>query len=116
MDTKCLQAMLQEFADVRDWDKFHNPKNLAIALAVEVGEVLELFQWLSEADAADVRINEQLKARVSEELADVAIYLLRLADKSGVDLDAAIAEKILSNGKKYPVDRVFGSAKKYTEY
>jgi NTP pyrophosphatase (non-canonical NTP hydrolase) len=116
MDIKALQRALQEFADARAWDQFHNPKNLAMALSVEAGEVVEIFQWLSEDAAARVADNEELKQRVAEELADVALYLVRLADKTGIDLDASIQAKLIKNGEKYPPDQVYGSAKKYTEY
>jgi dCTP diphosphatase len=116
MDIKALQATLQEFADARGWDQFHGPKNLAMALSVEASELLEIFQWLSDDDASQIADHEVSKQRVAEELADVAIYLLRLADKVGVDLEASIGAKIVKNGEKYPAELVYGSAKKYTEY
>jgi len=116
MDIKALQVVLQNFADARAWDKFHNPKNLAMALSVEASELLEIFQWLSDDAASRVAEDEIIKQRIAEELADVALYLLRLADKVGVDLEASIQDKILKNGEKYPAEKVYGSAKKYTEY
>ena len=116
MDIEALQSVLQDFADARAWDQFHSPKNLAMALSVEASELLEIFQWLSDDAASRVSEDEVAKQRVAEELADVAIYLLRLADKVGIDLEASIYAKILKNGEKYPAERVYGSVKKYTEY
>jgi NTP pyrophosphatase (non-canonical NTP hydrolase) len=116
MDIEALQATLQDFADARSWDGFHTPKNLAMALSVEASELLEIFQWLSEDAASRIAEDKVAKQRVADEIADVAIYLVRLADKVGVDLEAAIQAKILKNGEKYPVELVRGSIKKYTEY
>jgi NTP pyrophosphatase (non-canonical NTP hydrolase) len=108
-----LTARVREFADARDWQQFHSPKNLAAAMTVEAGEVLEHFQWLTEAESESLRA-EKLR-EVELELADVLIYLVRLADRLGVDLIAAAARKIAINAAKYPVDRAKGSNKKYTE-
>ncbi|UPG86403.1 nucleotide pyrophosphohydrolase [Luteibacter aegosomatis] len=116
MDIEGLQVTLREFAEARAWDSFHNPKNLAMALSVEAGELVEIFQWLTDDEAAVVSGNEALKHRVSEELADVMLYLVRLADKTNIDLELAVRQKLVKNAEKYPVDRVYGSAKKYTEY
>lgn len=116
MDIKSIQQSLQRFADERNWEQFHNPKNLAMALSGEAGELLEIFQWLTPEEAASVPVRPELKEKVSEELADIALYLLRLADKVDVDLERAIAEKMKKNADKYPADKVFGSAKKYNEY
>lgn len=109
-----LQGRLAEFAAVRDWDRFHSPKNLAMALAAEAAELLEEFQWLTEEQsrAPDAARLE----RVQLEAADVLIYLLRLADKLGIDLLAAAERKIALNEAKYPADQVRGDARKYTEY
>lgn len=109
-----LQQRLREFARERDWDQFHSPKNLAMALIAESAELVEHFQWLTEAQSAqlpDAKLRE-----VEQELADVFLYLLRLADKLNVDLLAAAAHKIELNARKYPADKVRGSSKKYTEY
>lgn len=116
MDIEALQKVLQDFADARAWDQFHSPKNLAMALSVEASELLEIFQWLNDDAASRIAEDEVAKQRVAEELADVAIYLLRLADKVGVDLEASIQAKIIRNGEKYPADMVYGSVKKYDEY
>ena len=109
-----IKEKLRQFALARDWDQFHSPKNLSMALAGEVGELLELFQWLTEEQSKNLT-REQRKA-VEEEVADVFLYLLRLADRLGVDLLEAAKNKITINEQKYPVDKVKGSSKKYTEY
>jgi NTP pyrophosphatase (non-canonical NTP hydrolase) len=109
-----LRDTLRRFADERDWDQFHSPKNLAIALSVEAAELLEHFQWMSENEST--KLTPEGIAQVRQELADVLLYLVRLADKLDVDLLAAAAEKLAINAKKYPADRVRGSNKKYTEF
>jgi len=108
-----LRNVLRQFASDRDWDKFHSPKNLAIALSVEAAELLEHFQWLSEAESADLSL--ATRVRVREELADVLLYLIRLADKLNVDLAIAAAEKIQINAEKYPVEKARGNRNKYTD-
>ena len=112
-DIERLTARLREFAVQRDWDQFHSPKNLASALVVEAGEVLECFQWLTEQDSTT--LNEHRREMVALELADVLLYLIRLADKLDVDLIAAADRKIAINEKKYPANLARGSSKKYTE-
>jgi dCTP diphosphatase len=108
-----LREQLRRFAAERDWDQFHVPKNLAIALSVEAAELLEHFQWLSEDDSKDLTSGELEKVR--EEMADVLLYLIRLADKLNVDLMDAAVRKIKLNAQKYPVDKARGSNKKYTD-
>ncbi len=108
-----LRDRLREFAAARDWDQFHSPKNLAMALVGEAAEVVEHFQWLTEEQSA--RLAPQDKANVAAELADVLAYLVRLADKLDVDLLAAVTAKMARNEERYPADRVRGSARKYTE-
>jgi len=103
-----LAARLAEFARERDWDQFHSPKNLAMALAGEVGEVLEHFQWLTEGQSRD--LPPDVRDAVALELADVLLYLVRLADQVDVDLGAAAVRKIELNAAKYPADDVRGSA------
>jgi len=110
---EALRDALRQFASERDWNQFHSPKNLAIALSVEAAELLEHFQWMPEADSA-VLAPEQ-HAKVREEVADVLLYLIRLADKLDIDLLPAAAEKIEVNRRKYPVEKARGSSKKYTE-
>ena len=108
-----LRDRLRQFAAERDWDQFHSPKNLAIALSVEASELLEHFQWLT--DAASASLGDRERARVREELADVLLYLVRLADRLDVDLLAAARDKIALNAKKYPADKARGSSRKYTD-
>ena len=107
-----LAGELRRFAAERDWEQFHTPKNLAMSLAVEMGELLEHFQWGSDADIADRLRTADGRAAVAEELADVLIYLVRLADVTGVDLLAAAAAKIAANAERYPADEVRGSSAK----
>jgi NTP pyrophosphatase (non-canonical NTP hydrolase) len=108
-----LAARLAEFARERDWDQFHAPKNLAMALAGEVGELLEHFQWLTEQQSAD--LPPDVKDAVALELADVLLYLVRLADKLGIDLGDAAVRKIALNAAKYPAGEFRGSSRKYDE-
>jgi NTP pyrophosphatase (non-canonical NTP hydrolase) len=111
---RALQQRLAAFAAARDWDQFHSPKNLAMALSVEAAELVEQFQWLTEEESE--ALDAERRERVRLELADVLIYLLRISDKLGVDLLQAAAEKIELNERKYPADRVRGDARKYDEY
>lgn len=113
-DIEQLSDKLRLFAAERDWDQFHSPKNLAMALSVEVAELLEHFQWLSED--ASRQLDADSLAAVAQEMADVQLYLIRLADKLGIDLLAAAEKKIAINADKYPAEQVRGSAKKYTAY
>ena len=107
-----LRDELRRFAAERDWDQFHSPKNIAIALSVEASELLEHFQWLTEEQSRSLSI-EQLDA-VCKEMADVLLYLVRIADKLDVDLIEAAKSKLLENAQKYPVEKASGSSKKYT--
>lgn len=109
-----LRSALRQFAAERDWDQFHSPKSLAMALTVEAAELLEHFQWLKEGTAAELPLEKQTQVR--EEVADVFLYLVRLADKLEVDLMQAAREKLEVNARKYPTEQVRGSSKKYTEY
>jgi len=114
-DLPALQQRLRDFAAERDWHQFHTPKNLVMALAGEVGEVSDLFQWLTPDQAAQIMANPTQADRVRDELADVFAYLLRLADVLDIDLAAALAEKVAANEQKYPADLARGIATKYTE-
>ena len=109
-----LIEKLRVFADERDWDQFHSPKNLAMALSVEVGELLEHFQWLTSEQSSS--LPPQKMSQVREEIGDVLIYLVRQSDKLGIDPLAAAIDKLDKGEKMYPSDRVRGLAKKYTEY
>ena len=109
-----LTERLAKFAADRDWDQFHSPKNLSMALMVEAGELMEHFQWMTQEESR--QLPPDRLAEVEHELADILIYLMRLAAKLNVDLLAAALEKMDLNEKKYPAETVRGSAKKYTEY
>ena len=108
-----LREQLRAFAAARDWDQFHSPKNLAMALSAEAGELLEIFQWLTEAQSRS--LSPQAQAAASDEIADVLLYLIRLGDKLGIDPVAAANRKIVANAAKYPADKARGSSRKYTE-
>ena len=109
-----LRTQLAAFAAVRDWDQFHSPKNLAMALIAECAELVEHFQWLTEEESRD--LDPKRLAKVRLELADILIYLIRVADKLGVDLFEAATEKIAINEKRYPVELVSGRANRAEEY
>ncbi len=109
-----LKQKIRKFVDDRDWDQYHTPKNLSMALIAECGELVEHFQWLSDEQSAEIS-SENLE-EISHEIADVFVYLLRLSDKLGIDLVEAVNRKMLLNEAKYPADQVRGSSKKYTEY
>ncbi len=113
-DLEALRAKIEHFAKQRDWDQFHSPKNLSMALSVEVSELVEIFQWLTEAQSNNLTEDKLLAA--ADEIADIQIYLIRLADKLGVDIVAASEAKIIKNAEKYPADKVKGSSKKYSEF
>lgn len=113
-DLQLLRDKLRKFAEARDWDQFHTPKNLSMALMVEVAELMEHFQWLTAAQSANL-VTEK-KHAVADELADVLLYLVRISDKLDVDLLQAALSKLEKNALKYPADQVRGSAKKYSEY
>jgi dCTP diphosphatase len=108
-----LRDALREFASARDWNQFHSPKNLAMALCAEAGELLEVFQWLTEEQSR--RLAPQAQASASEEIADVLLYLIRLADQLGIDPIEAARRKLAKNAQKYPVDKARGHARKYTD-
>jgi len=105
IETGELQKAIEAFATARGWEQFHSPKNLAMALTGEVGELVELFQWLTEAQSAQAMQDPVQATRIGEEIADVTIYLVRLATVLGIDLDAAVKDKLAKNALKYPVPR-----------
>ena len=109
-----MRDYLRQFAKERDWEQFHSPKNLVMALTVEAAELLEHFQWLTEEHSQNLA-PDQLAA-VAEEIADVQLYLVRLADRLGIDILQAVSAKTLKNEARYPADKVRGSARKYTDY
>lgn len=113
-DLDNLKLRLRKFAADRDWDQFHSPKNLSMALIAEAAELVEHFQWLTEEQSAN--LSAAKLEEVEEELADILIYLVRSADKLGLNLIEAAQQKIEKNEQKYPADKVRGDSKKYTEY
>lgn len=113
-DLESLRRRVAAFAAERDWDQFHTPKNLAMALGVEAAELAEIFQWLT-AEQSET-LDAGRRRRVEEELADVLVYLVRIADRLDIDLLAAAARKLEENARKYPAERVRGQARKYDEY
>lgn len=110
-----LQAQIQAFSEERDWDQFHTPKNLIMAATAEMGELSEVLQWKTDDEVAEFLNSQYGQERISEEIADVAIYLLRLCQKVDVDFIEIIENKISQNEAKYPVDKSKGTSKKYTE-
>ncbi len=107
---KELQSRITKFRDDRDWKQFHNPKDLAISISLEAAELLEIFQWSGTDTSADGK-----KEKVEEELADVMMYCFLMADRMGLDVKEIINKKIETNNKKYPVEKAYGKADKYTE-
>jgi dCTP diphosphatase len=110
-----IRKKLAVFARERNWDQFHTPKNLSMALAAEAAELLEIFQWLTDEQSKEIVTNEKEMAQIQQEIADVMIYLVRLADKLNVDIEKAILDKIELNEKKYPVEWAKGNATKYNK-
>ncbi len=109
-----LRERIRAFAEARAWERYHTPKNLAIALAVETAELLEPFQWLTPEESA--ALNDMQREAVRQEIADVLIYLTRLADLLDIDLLEAAADKLALNARKYPVEKAHGNALKYTDF
>lgn len=108
-----LTLLLEQFATEREWQPFHSPKNLASALVVEAGELLEHFQWLTEAQSREVSVEK--REFIASEIADVLLYLIQLSNALGIDPIAAAQSKVRANALKYPVDKARGSSKKYDE-
>ena len=118
IDNQLLAEKLRTFAADREWDQFHTPKNIATSIAVEAAELLEIFQWSrGEKDWSSLSLDADLalKQRVEEELADILLYLIRFADKAGIDLETACHRKLDRNSTKYPVAQFKGSDRKYNE-
>mmetsp|Transcript_54247 Transcript_54247/g.108923 ORF Transcript_54247/g.108923 Transcript_54247/m.108923 type:complete len:224 (-) Transcript_54247:126-797(-) len=113
---EALRAELAEFALERDWDQFHSPRNLALAMVGEVGELCECFQWKGEVAEGLPGFKEKERTHIGQELADVLLYLLRLSHKCRVDLAKAALDKLAVNAAKYPASLVRGSSRKYSEY
>lgn len=115
IDVAPLSRVLEKFAADRDWGQFHSPKNLVMALTGEVGELTEIFQWMTESQSCSAGTNPDTAQAVREELADVQLYLVRLASVLGVNLNEAVQHKLQKNAEKYPADKARGSSKKYTK-
>ncbi len=116
MNSEAMRQKLREMAAARDWDQFHTPKNLVMALSGEVGELTELFQWLTPGQAEGVMQDSSKAQAIADELADILSYTLRLADKLGVDLERAFWNKASKTEQKYPVEKAKGNARKYTDF
>ncbi|MBN1855676.1 MAG: nucleotide pyrophosphohydrolase [Dehalococcoidia bacterium] len=110
-----LKRLIQEFVDERDWGKYHNSKDIAIAINVEAGELLELFEWVREADIPDLLEDTEKRRRVGEEMADVVMLCLNFASVAGFDVAETVGRKMARNKAKYPVELVKGNYRKYTE-
>ena len=110
-----LKRRVYEFIAERDWTKYHTPRNLAESISIESAELIEIFQWLNEEEARELIKNKKKFHRIREELADILIYCISMANSTGIDISEAVLEKILTNNSKYPVDKVKGNYKKYTE-
>lgn len=115
IDVGKINSVLEDFIAERDWDQFHSPKNLAMALVVECSELVEIFQWMSEEQSKLIGDDDQVRSKLEDEIADIFVYLLRIATKAGIDIQTATLAKIAKNAAKYPVDKAKGSAKKYNE-
>lgn len=102
MDVRDIQVRLRQFALDRDWEQYHSPKNLSVALAVEAAELMEIFQWVTPEESNNVANNPEVHSQLSAELADVLIYALRLADVASIDPASAIEDKLKANAEKYP--------------
>lgn len=117
-DSTILECMMlvKDFCDERDWAQFHTPKDLAIGISTEAGELLEHFRFKSRAQCQELLKDPEHREEIEEELADVFYFVLRFAEQNGIDLGAALARKVALDGEKYPIERAKGSNKKYSEF
>ncbi|XP_041348855.1 dCTP pyrophosphatase 1-like [Gigantopelta aegis] len=111
-----IRKLQADFCTERDWDQFHTPRNILLALVAEVGELAEIFQWKGEVKEGLPDFTDAEKLHVGQEMSDVLVYLVRLADRCQIDLPTAVIAKLKQNAKKYPVDKVYGRSNKYTDY
>ena len=116
MDLKKLMSDVNAFSAERDWDQFHSIKNLVMALSVECSELVEIFQWMSEENSNKISSDTKNISRVEDEVADIFVYLLRIASKANIDVEKAIYQKLQKNALKYPVHLSKGNSKKYDEF
>ena len=114
MDVQLIQSRLKKFAEERDWEQFHSPKNITMALSVEVAELVEIFQW-SNSGGLDEINDPDIKVQIEKEIADIFNYLLKLTDMLNIDLEKAALNKIEENDAKYPVEKFKGISKKYSD-
>jgi dCTP diphosphatase len=115
-DINKILKLQRSFVKDRDWDVFHTPKNLSMALAGEAGELVEIFQWLTAEESFEIMAKSEKAKQIRHELADILYYTLRIADRLDIDLEKAMIEKLKQNAKRYPVKLSKGNAKKYTEF
>ena len=111
-----IENLIRTFSEVRDWDQFHTPKNLVLAATTELGELAELFQWKTDQEVETFLQSQEGKQQISEEIADVAIYLMRLCQKTEIDFIEAISSKIAINEVKYPIEKSKGNSQKYNKF
>lgn len=109
-----IEQQILTFMRDRDWEQFHTPKNLVLALTGELGELAEHFQWVTDSEALE--LSEIKRSAVADEIADIQIYLLLLSSRLGINIPEAVEQKMAANTEKYPADKVRGSARKYNEY
>ena len=115
MDLEKIKKTLRRFTEERDWEQFHNPKNLATALSVEASELLEIFQWSNDGGLSEIK-NPKKRAEIEKEIADIFNYLVKLVDILDMDLEKAALEKIKENAEKYPIESSKGRSVKYTDF
>ena len=115
MNLAVLTDALRQFRDERDWSQFHTLRNLIVSLNLEAGELLELTQWKSDAEMDALLADPAKQEALRDECADVLLYLLLIADRAGIDLEAAAQDKLRKNAEKYPVEKSYGTSRKYTE-
>jgi len=113
MDLNKIKQQLRDFSNERDWDQFHSPKNLTMALAAEAGELLDVFQWLKEEQTKLENIDDKTIDLAKEEIADISYYLIRLSDKLEIDLESVLEKKMIVNSEKYPIHLSKGNSIKY---
>lgn len=116
MDLEKIKKEIEKFSSDRDWDQFHSIKNLSIALSVETAELLEISQWLTEAQSNLIATNPITLNKLEDEVADIFIYLMKIATKTNIDLEKAVINKLKKNAEKYPINLSKGNAKKYNEF
>ena len=116
LDLKKINDEIEKIVHDRDWDQFHSVKNLSMALSVEASELLEIFQWMSEADSNNIKNDKKKLSLVEDEIADIFVYLMRIISKTDIDLESVVLAKLKKNVQKYPVEKAKGNSKKYNEF